>query len=58
MTLENFILMNKPEPAVPSTRGMSDTQPLHQSYGMPNEMQLIKRMGHLKHEMQKRAFDL
>lgn len=32
-------------------------KPLHQSYGMPNEMQLIKTDGTPNHEMQKR-FDL
>jgi len=47
MTFEDFIYLNKPEPAVPNTRGINDTKLLHQSYGMPNEMQLIKLMGHL-----------
>jgi len=45
--LEDFIYLNNPEPAMPNTRGINDTKLLHQSYGMPNEMQLIKLMGHL-----------
>jgi len=53
MALEDFIYLNRPEPAVPNTRGINDTKLLHQSYGMPNGMQYDHTDGTPNHEMQR-----
>ena len=50
---EDFINLNKPEPAVPNKRGIKDTNSLHRDYGMPNGMQHDHTDGTPNHEMQR-----
>ena len=50
---EDFIYLNKLEPAVPNERGIKDTNSLHRDYGMLNGMQHDHTDGTPNHEMQR-----